>query len=126
MGKSAEGVSTDQREELRELRKKLRQMKQERDFLAKAMAWFVRETEDVPPESSSSQTRTLELFGRVELAYDDHSGLEARLGVFDFVEGWYNPHRLHSALDYRSPADYEKEYFREQPLSSERPPPVAA
>ncbi len=51
---------------------------------------------------------------------------EARLGVFDFVEGWYNPHRLHSALDYRSPADYEKEYFREQPLSSERLPPVAA
>ena len=51
---------------------------------------------------------------------------EARLAVFDFVEGWYNPHRLHSALDYRSPADYEKEYFREQPLSSERPSPVAA
>ena len=23
---------------------------------------------------------------------------EARLSVFDFVEGWYNPHRLHSAL----------------------------
>jgi putative transposase len=36
---------------------------------------------------------------------------EARLAVFDFVEGWYNPHRLHSALDYRSPSDYEKEYF---------------
>jgi putative transposase len=51
---------------------------------------------------------------------------EARLGVFDFVEGWYNPHRLHSALDYESPSDYEKEYFREQPLPSERPSPIAA
>jgi len=51
---------------------------------------------------------------------------EARLGVFDFVEGWYNPHRLHSALDYESPSDYEKEYFREQPLPMERPSPVAA
>jgi putative transposase len=51
---------------------------------------------------------------------------EARLAVFDFVEGWYNPHRLHSALDYRSPSDYEKEYFQEQPLPSERLPPVAA
>ncbi len=51
---------------------------------------------------------------------------EARLGVFDFVEGWYNPHRLHSALDYESPSDYEKEYFREQPLPTERPSPVAA
>ena len=34
-GKSAEGLSTDEREELRELRKKLRQVKQERDILAK-------------------------------------------------------------------------------------------
>jgi len=34
-GKSAEGLSTDERKELRELRKKLRQMKQERDISAK-------------------------------------------------------------------------------------------
>jgi len=51
---------------------------------------------------------------------------EARRAVFDFVEGFYTPHRLHSALDYKSPVDYEKEYFREQPLPSERLPPVAA
>jgi transposase len=53
-GKSAEGLSTDEREELRELRKKLRQMKQERDILAKATAWFAREKGDVPPSSSDS------------------------------------------------------------------------
>ena len=53
-GKSAEGLSTDEREELRELRKKLRRMKQERDILAKATAWFARETGDVPPKSSDS------------------------------------------------------------------------
>ena len=53
-GKSAEGLSTDEREELRQLRKKLRQVKQERDILAKATAWFARETGDVPPKSSSS------------------------------------------------------------------------
>lgn len=23
------------------------------------------------------------------------------------IEGWYNLHRLHSSLGYRSPADYE-------------------
>lgn len=31
----------------------------------------------------------------------------ARTAIFDFIEGWYNLHRLHSSLDYRSPADYE-------------------
>ncbi len=35
---------------------------------------------------------------------------EARLGVFDFVEGWYNPHRLQSAFDYQSPMSYEEEH----------------
>lgn len=51
-GKTADRLSTDEREELRELRKKLRQIKQERDILAKATAWFARETEDLPPRSS--------------------------------------------------------------------------
>ncbi len=33
---------------------------------------------------------------------------EARLAVFDFIEGWYNPHRRHSALGQRSPINFEK------------------
>jgi putative transposase len=32
---------------------------------------------------------------------------QARLAVFDFLEGWYNPHRRHPALDYESPMRYE-------------------
>ena len=47
-------LSTDERDKLRRLRKKLRQMKQERDILAKATTWFVRETGEVPPKSSDS------------------------------------------------------------------------
>ena len=35
---------------------------------------------------------------------------QARIAVFDFVEGWYNPHRRHSALDYESPISYEKKH----------------
>jgi putative transposase len=31
----------------------------------------------------------------------------ARLAVFDFIEGWYNPRRRHSGLDYLSPIAYE-------------------
>ncbi len=34
--------------------------------------------------------------------------VEARLAVFDFLEGWYNRHRRHSALGYLSPADFER------------------
>lgn len=32
----------------------------------------------------------------------------ARLAVFDYIEGWYNPRRRHSALDYLSPMAYEQ------------------
>jgi putative transposase len=34
---------------------------------------------------------------------------EAELAIFDFIEGWYNLHRRHSALGYRSPATSEQE-----------------
>jgi putative transposase len=33
---------------------------------------------------------------------------EAKIKVFDFIEGWYNPHRRHSALGYLSPINYER------------------
>jgi putative transposase len=36
-----------------------------------------------------------------------HTQSEARMAVFDFLEGWYNLHRRHSALGYLSPADFE-------------------
>lgn len=35
---------------------------------------------------------------------------EARLAVFRYIEGWYNPHRRHSALDYLSPVEYERRH----------------
>jgi putative transposase len=28
----------------------------------------------------------------------------------EFVEGWYNPRRRHSALHYESPISYEKKH----------------
>jgi putative transposase len=39
---------------------------------------------------------------------------EARTAVFDYIETFYNPLRLHSTLDYRSPVDYEKMKEEEQ------------
>ena len=32
---------------------------------------------------------------------------EARIAVFQFIEGFYNPSRRHSALGYLSPIEYE-------------------
>ncbi len=35
---------------------------------------------------------------------------EARSEVFEFIEGWYNPRRRHSALGYQSPINYERSH----------------
>ena len=34
--------------------------------------------------------------------------VEARMAVFEFLEGWYNPHRRHSAIGYDSPVGFER------------------
>lgn len=33
---------------------------------------------------------------------------EARMAIFDLIEGWYDLARRHSALGYRSPISYER------------------
>jgi putative transposase len=38
------------------------------------------------------------------------SQAEARMAIFEFIEGWYNPHRRHSALAYDSPHQYEQRH----------------
>jgi putative transposase len=35
---------------------------------------------------------------------------EARMDVFQFIEGFYNPSRRHSALGYLSPIEYERKH----------------
>ena len=51
-------------------------------------------------------TLECELLARTRLG--NHA--EARQALFAFIEGWYNTHRRHSALDYLSPIDYERRY----------------
>ena len=49
-----ESLPSAEREELTRLRRENRQLRQERDILAKAAAWFARETGTIPSGSSSS------------------------------------------------------------------------
>jgi putative transposase len=35
---------------------------------------------------------------------------EAKTAVFEYIEGFYNPHRLHSALGYLSPINFERRH----------------
>lgn len=37
---------------------------------------------------------------------------EARMSLFQYIEGWYNTRRRHSALDYQSPVNYERKHHR--------------
>jgi transposase InsO family protein len=46
------------------------------------------------------------------------------MAIFEFIEGWYNPHRRHSAIGYLSPIDYEhtarnNTWYRGPPPSTE-------
>jgi putative transposase len=36
------------------------------------------------------------------------SQVEAKMAVFEYIEGWYNRHRRHSSIGYRSPVAYER------------------
>jgi hypothetical protein len=53
-GRRQDGPTSAEREELTRLRRENRQLRQERDILAKAAAWFARETAVIPSGSSNS------------------------------------------------------------------------
>ena len=46
------------------------------------------------------------------------SHADAKLAIFEFIEGWYNPHRRHSSIDYLSPINYERRMKATAQISS--------
>ncbi len=53
-GKRQDGLTTAEQEELRRLRRENRDLKEEREILSKAAAWFAQETHKKPNGSSRS------------------------------------------------------------------------
>jgi len=53
---------------------------------------------------------------------------EARRALFDYIEGWYNSRRRHSALEYESPVRYERLHAAHglRPATHEKPRAVEA
>lgn len=53
-GVSTDGLTRDEQDELRQLRRENKQLRIEREILKKAAAWFAQETDSIPPKRSSS------------------------------------------------------------------------
>jgi len=53
-GRRQDGLMTEERQELHRLRRENKTLREEREILKKAAAWFARETGSIPPKDSSS------------------------------------------------------------------------
>src|SRR5512145_3017559 len=53
-GRRSDGLTTEEREEVRRLRREGKALREERDILKVATAWFARETGSIPAKDSSS------------------------------------------------------------------------
>jgi putative transposase len=47
------------------------------------------------------------------------SQAEAKRAIFEWIEGWYNPHRRHSSIGYRSPVNYERMHHQSRSRMAE-------
>ena len=36
---------------------------------------------------------------------------QARMAIFNYMEGWYNAHRRHSGIDYLSPVEHDRRHM---------------
>ena len=81
-----------------EYRKLLKQFQMTQSMSRKGNCW-----DNAPMESFF---KTLKVERTYRLRYTSRD--QARLDIVNWIEGFYNEKRLHSAIDYRSPADFER------------------
>jgi transposase InsO family protein len=79
-------------------RKLLKQFHMTQSMSRKGNCW------DNAPMESFFKTLKVERTYRLQYTSRD----QARLDIVNWIEGFYNEKRLHSAIDYRSPADFER------------------
>jgi len=79
-------------------RKLLKQFYMTQSMSRKGNCW------DNAPMESFFKTLKVERIYRLRYSSRD----QARLDIVNWIEGFYNEKRLHSAIDYRSPADFER------------------
>ena len=53
-GRRSDGLTTEERDELRQLRRENKRLRMEQEILKKAAAWFARESNSIPDRGSSS------------------------------------------------------------------------
>jgi len=86
-----------------------------RQFRELLAAWGIRQSLSRPRQCwDNAVAESFFAALKTELAYRESwpTRAAARMSVFDYIEAFYNRHRLHSSLGYRPPVEYERSVLR--------------
>lgn len=70
------------------------------------MAYLMNHGEIAPPSRQYYNTIYEVKFERILKHYSSFN--EAKIRIFDYINGFYNRNRIHSAINYLSPVQFEK------------------